>query len=561
MRRRDFIKHSAFTAAAAGTGLLLKGCSKSKEYDTIISGGFVIDGSGAPGRDMDVAIKGDRVVAIEAGMDTGKAVTVIDARGKAVSPGFVDPHTHTTIQLLVNPKAESKIRQGVTTEIGGNCGGSWYPVADADFEEDRDSLKERFDLDLTWRDLPGFFQRLEETPSSMNYATLVGNGTIRNAVMGPYDRPATEDEMTRMKALMRECMEAGAVGLSSGLEYTPSGFADTHELIELSKIAAEYGGIYATHLRSEDAKLIEAVDEAIEIRRKSGAGLQISHFKAAYPANWDKIDTAIEHVAAAEKELGNVLCDRYSYHAFSTGLSMFFPLWAREGKSKDFVKRLKDPSLDSKIRSYVEERGKTIGTWDKVLLSSVKTDANKHVIGKTVLAAANEAGKSNYEFMRDLIIAEENNVSMIGFAMSEDNLKKVLAHPLVIIGSDGNSLAPYGPLSEGNPHPRSYGTFPRVLGRFVREEKIMSLETAVRKMSGLAADKFHIAGRGYLKPGSFADVVVFDPDTVIDKAEWASPHQYPVGIEHVLVNGVPAVSEGEHTGATSGRILRNGAQV
>ncbi len=556
MRRRTFLSSAATAACVAGTGVLLSGCSTKKDYDLIISGGTVIDGSGSPGVKMDVAVSGDKIVAIAPNIDTKKAVNVIDARGKAVSPGFIDPHTHTDIHLLINPKAESKIRQGVTTEIGGNCGSSWYPIADADFEEDKESLKERFDLDLTWRDLPGFFARLDETPSCMNFASLIGNGTIRNAVMGPYEKPASADDMAAMKNIMRESMKAGAVGLSSGLEYTPSSLADTEELIGICSVVAEYDGVYATHLRSEDKYLIEAIDEAVEIRRKSGARLEISHFKAAYPANWDKIDTAIEHVEAAERELGGVLCDRYSYHAYSTGLSMFFPLWAREGKSSDFIAKLKDTSLDKKIRDHVEKRGKDIGSWDRVLLSSVRTDKNKHVEGKTVLVAAKEAGKPCYEFMRDLIIEEENNVGMIGFAMSEDNLKKVLANPLVIIGSDGNSLAPYGPLSVGKPHPRSYGTFPRVLGRFAREQGIMSMETAVRKMSGLAADMFGLTGRGYLKQGNFADVVVFDPDTVIDKAEWTSPHTYPVGIEHVIVNGVPVVNGEEHTGACPGRVLR-----
>jgi len=560
MKRRDFLKRSGGITVAgglAGASLLVKGCAAGKDYDLLIKGGMVFDGSGTPGREIDVAVKDDRIAAMGAALDPARAVEVIDAKGMAVAPGFIDPHTHTDVQLLVNPKAESKIRQGVTTEIGGNCGGSWYPVPEDEFEKDRESLKERYGLDLTWRDIHGFFDRLERSGSAVNFATLLGNGTLRSYVMGPYDRPAAEDELERMKRVVREYMEAGAVGLSSGLEYAPSSFADTGELIELCREVSRYGGVYATHMRSEADELLEAVEEAVTVAREAGASLQISHFKACYRRNWDKLDAAFSMVEEAERELGRVLCDRYPYHAYSTGLSMFFPMWAREGKTEDFISRLKDESLDEKLRAYVKSKEEQLGSWENVLISSVRTDRNRHVVGKRVLEAAKEAGKSCYEFIRDLIIEEENRVSMIGFAMSEENLKRVLAHPLVVVGSDGNSLAPYGPLGEGNPHPRSYGTFPRVLGKFVREEKIMPLETAVRKMSGLTADKFRLAGRGYIREGYFADIVVFDPDTVIDRATWTNPHAYPEGIGYVIVNGRIVVREGEHTGALPGRILRH----
>jgi len=559
MRRRDFMKRTAggsLAAGFAGSNILFQGCSTKKDYDLMIINGTVFDGTGGPGKTAAVAIKGDRIAAIGAALDSGKAAEVVDAAGMAVCPGFIDPHTHTDIQLLVNPKAESKIRQGVTTEIGGNCGGSWYPVPEDDFEKDRESLKERFDLDLTWRDMNGFFGRLEQSGSALNFATLVGNATLRSYVMGPYNRPATAEEIDSMKRIIREYMAAGAVGLSSGLEYAPSNFASTEELIELCREVSSAGGVYATHMRSEDDLLLEAIDEAVQIAREANVSLEISHFKACYKRNWDKLDAAFEKVEQAEREIGNVLCDRYSYHAYSTGMSMFFPLWAREGKTEDFINRLKDPKLDAKIRAHVKEREEMLGSWDNVLISFVRSDENKHVVGKTVLQGAKEAGKPCYEFARDLIIDEENRVSMIGFAMSEDNLKRVLAHPQVVVGSDGNSLAPYGPLGEGIPHPRSYGTFPRVLDKFVREENIMPLETAIRKMSGLVADKFGFEGRGYIREGGFADVVVFNPDTVIDKGTWSNPHQYPEGIDWVVVNGKIVIREGEHTGALPGRILK-----
>jgi len=559
MRRREFLKKGAAISTAAGFTLspLVTGCSAKKDYDLLIRGGTVFDGSGEPGYDADVAVAGDRIVKIAAGIDHRKAVEVIDASGMAVSPGFIDPHTHTDVQLLVNPKAESKIRQGVTFEIGGNCGGSWFPVPDDEFEESRENLKERYDLDLTWRDVNGFFGRLEQSGMALNYASLVGNGTLRSHVMGPYDRPATGEELARMNAAVREHMEAGCVGLSSGLEYAPSNFASTDELVELCREVSAFGGVYATHIRDESDRLLDAIDEAIAIGRRANLSVQISHFKACYRRNWDKLDAAIGKVEEAHRATGNVLADRYPYHAYSTGLSMFFPLWAREGKKEDFINRLKDPALDGKIRAYFKAQEDRIGTMDNVLISSVHTDKNKPLVGKTVLACAAEAGKGAYEFSRDLLIEEENRVGMIGFAMSEDNLKRVLAHPLVVVGSDGNSLADYGPLSEGNPHPRSYGTFPRVLGKFVREEKIMPLETAVRKMSGLTADAFTLTGRGYLREGMYADVTVFDPAAVIDLATWSDPHRYPAGIPYVVVNGTVVIREGDHTGELPGMLYRH----
>lgn len=559
MKRRDFLRRAggyAVLTGAVGAGFGIAGCSTKKEYDLLIRGGTVYDGTGAPGVVADVAVTGDRIVKVAPSINPKRAIEIIDAKGMAVSPGFIDPHTHTDIQLLVNPKAESKIRQGVTTEIGGNCGDSWYPVADIDLEKATESLKNRYNLDLSWRDLNGFFSRLIESGSAVNFATLIGNGTLRSAVMGPYDRRASADELAQMKSILDDYMKAGAMGLSSGLEYTPSNFADTDELIELSRVVAARNGVYATHMRSEDDRLIEAIDEAVRISRESGASLQISHFKACYKPNWDKLDQAFSLVEAANNELGHVLVDRYSYHAFSTGLSMFYPIWSKEGTSEDFINRLKDPTNDGKLRAYFAEREVKFGTWDNVLISSVYTDANKKYVGTTLLAAATDMGKPCYEFARDLLIDEENRVSIIGFAMSEDNLKKVMAHPLAVIGSDGDSLAPYGPLGEGNPHPRSYGTFPRVLGKFVREEKVMPLETAIRKMSGLTADKFGLTDRGYIRQGAFADIVVFNPDTVIDKATWSKPHTYPDGIGYVAVNGHLAVREGEHTGELPGRILK-----
>lgn len=559
--RRQFIKKTAGGVAFVGLGgynLVIKGCSKNKEYDLIISGGVVYDGLGNPGKEIDIAVKGDKIFLVGKPLMENQAKRVIDARGKAVSPGFIDAHTHTDVGLLVNPRAESYIRQGITTEISGNCGYSPFPIADSIFEEQKRRLKEEYDIKLNWKDIDGFFQRLEDKGMATNYATLLGHGSLRGKVVGFNDQPPTEDQIKMMKMLVAENMKAGALGLSTGLVYPPGSYGKTEEIIELCREVAMHVGIYSTHMRSEDDLLLEAMDEAITIAKEAQVSLQISHFKVAYPGNWSKIDAAISKIEEAKNEGINVLADRYPYIAGSTGLSYFFPLWARQGTTKEFMARLKNPDLDSKLRSYSEEQERKLGSWDRVLICHIFTEQNKKLEGKNIIEASRETGKEAYDFMRDLLIEEENRVGMILFAMNEDNLKRILAHPLVVIGSDGAAVAPYGLLSKGKPHPRHYGTFPRVLGKYVREEKIFTLSQAIQKMSSLVAQKFGLTKRGQLKEGFFADLVIFDPDKVIDLATWEDPHQYPRGIDYVIVNGKIVVSEGDHTGNLPGRILKRG---
>ena len=558
MNRRKFLKKTAGGTVFAGFSTLnLVGCAKPKAYDFIISGGMLYDGSGSPGRETDIAVRGDRIVEITPALDENKASAYFDVRGRAVAPGFIDPHSHTDVHLLINPKAESKIRQGVTTEIGGNCGYSHFPLSDQMFEERKEYLDKQWGFELTWKDVRGFFETMEAHKFSLNLAMLLGFGTMRGTVLGPYDRKPTADEFLLMKQLTRESMQAGVVGISTGLEYAPGSFSTTEELVEICREARKLGGIYATHMRSEQTEVLEAIDEAITISQEAGISLQISHLKTNYRENWDKLDQVFEKIETAQKELGHVLADRYSYHASSTGLGTLFPMWAREGTTEDVINRLKDKSLDAMLREYVGEMERKLGSWDKVLISSVPSEKNRHFQGKNVLESARETGKQCYEFIRDIVIEENNAVGMIKFGMSEDNLRKILAHPLLTIGSDGYSLAPYGPLGKGNPHPRSYGTFPRVLGKYCREEKLFPLETAVRKMTGLAAEKFKLKQRGFLREGYFADIVVFNPDTVIDTASWTDPHQYPEGIEFVMVNGQSVIRDGEHTGTLPGRMLRS----
>jgi len=559
--RRRFIRDGARVAvgvAAGANGFLLAGrAPKSGEYDLLIRGGRVYDGSGEDGILADVAVSGSEIEAVGR-LGGAQAKVVVDASGLAVSPGFIDVHDHTASELLVNAKAESAVRQGVTTIVGGNCGGSVFPVTELTLGEDAKGLKDEYGLDLDWRDLDGFFDRLGGQGIAINYATLVGQGTLRAASMGFNDRTPTDAELDLMKTLAARAMEQGALGLSTGLEYTPGSFASTQEIIELARVVVPFGGLYATHMRDEEDNVLEAIDEAVAIARGADCPLQISHFKIGYPRNWPKLDQAIAKVEDARRGGVDVFCDCYPYIASATGLSLFFPMWAREGQTADFIARLKDAALQDRLREALAGVEKNIGSWDKVRVSSVHTEKNAWVEGKTVLDAAARSGKGAYEFIRDLLIEEEDRVDRIAFTMSEDNLRRILAHPLVGVGSDGSAVAPYGVLGKGKPHPRLYGTFPRALGKYVREERLLPLTEMIRKITSIPAGRFGLEGRGSLRPGAAADIVVFNPATIIDRATWIEPAQYPVGVEYVVVNGAVVIEKGEHTGRLPGRTLRRG---
>jgi N-acyl-D-amino-acid deacylase len=556
--RRNFLKKSSKFVAAAGfggCGILLKGCALKKDFDLIIRGGYILDGSGAEAFEADIGISENYIKEIGQILSV-RGKSVIEAKDLVVCPGFIDAHDHTDVELLVNPKAESSIRQGITTLVSGNCGGSPFPIAEEIYEESKENLKELYQLDLTWRDINGFFSRLEEKGIALNYSTLVGQGAIRGAAMGFNDRPPSQEELEKMKKMVAENIESGAVGLSTGLEYAPGSYAKADEIIELCKVVAQNGGVYATHMRDEGDELLESLDETIDVARKTGVSVEISHLKIAYPRNWHKIDAALVKIEEAKKNGISIFCDRYPYIAGSTGLSFYFPLWAREGTTDEFLAKLKDPALESRLRAHVAEQEKKLGSWDKVVISSVVTEKNKIFEGKSVLEGAKKTGKSPYDFMKDLLIEERNRVGMVIFMMKEENLKRILAHPLVGVGSDGSAVAPYGLLHRGKPHPRHYGTFPRVLGKYVREEKIVPMPEMLKKITSIPAQKFGFGKRGTLKSGYFADIVIFDPDKVIDKATWTDPHQYPEGIEYVLVNGKVVIKEGDHTGDLPGKVLR-----
>jgi len=529
MNRRSFLANSAFFPT------LLRGfrTRQDRDFDVLVRGGSVLDGSGAPAERKDVGIRGEVVTAVS-DLTGATARRILDASGLTVSPGFIDVHTHSEEELLVNPKAESKIRQGVTTEILGMDGGSYEPRV--------------FSQEL---------RKLEEGGIALNAASFVGQGTIRGLVLGMSDRAATADEIEAMRKLARTAFEQGALGISSGLEYTPGGFAALSEIAELAKVMSGTQGLYATHMRNEDDRVLEAVEESIEIAERAGVGLHISHLKCQGKRNWGKLDSIFEAIRKAETRGVSVTMDRYPYIAYSTTLANLMPLWSREGGTEEFLRRLQSADDWPRIRAAMEEKIALLGSWDAVMISSVEREKNKPLQGKTIAEIVKERGEDPFLYTRALILEEKNRVGMVGFGMEEETTARVLAHPKCMPASDGIALADYGELRKGNPHPRSYGTFARVLGKYVREEKIMPLEEAIRKMTSLPAERFSLARRGRLATGFFADVVVFDPAKVRDRATFAEPHQYADGFEAVLVNGVVVFEGGERTEELPGKVIRS----
>jgi len=553
LSRRDFIKSSAGAGLLLGlTGTRFIRGSASETFDMVIKNGTLIDGIKNKTYRGDIGIVGERIQRI-GDLRGAKGKTVIDAANRVVSPGFIDIHTHTDVEILINRKAESKIRQGVTTELGGNCGSSPFPLKFplADYEK---QLAEEADIRIDWTDLEGFHAAIESGGTAVNHATLLGQGTVRGYVMGDEQREPTKGELEHMKKLVAEAMKQGAFGLSTGLEYTPGGFAETDEIIALCQIVAEYGGLYASHIRSEDKTVLEAVSEAIHIAETAGLSLEIAHFKAVGKTNWWKLPLMIDLVERAAERGLDITADRYPYIAYSTGLTILYPQWALEGGFEKLIVRLKDDKMRQSMKAETLKKVAGYG-WDKIVISNVNKKHNQWLIGKSIGETAASKKADPYEFMCDLIIDDESNVSHIGFGMNEETTEMVLKHPLVMLGSDGSSLAPYGPLGEGKPHPRNYGTFPRFLGYYIRERKLLPLPEAIKKVTSKPADKLGLMDRGSLKPGNFADIVIFDPETIADKATFIEPHQYPVGIDYVLVNGTTVIDHGRHTEKLPGKVL------
>ena len=558
--RRTFIKTTGMAGAGAATvgmSALLGGCTQQSKYDVLITGGMVIDGTGAGAISADVGIIGDQVVEMGSLKDNGSK-RLIDATGMIVCPGFIDIHSHTDLSLLVNPKAESKIRQGVTTEVAGQDGGSLAPLTDTQLKGLQEGYGTRYEVDINWKDFTGLFATLKKNQIGVNFISFVGQGTIRRLVVGNKNVRATARQIDVMKALVEQAMSEGAWGLSSGLEYTPGSFADEDEIAELGKVTRSFDGIYATHMRNEDDRLIEAVEEAIHIARKAEIPLEISHFKASGKRNWDKISQAFEIIEKANAEGMDITLDRYPYIAYQTTLRNLFPTRFRDGGTDAFVKRLQTPALLTRLKRAALAKIDMLGDWSAVMITRVSKEEHQVHIGKRVSEIVAESKEDPFEFVRQLLINENGSVGMVGFGMSEEEIKSVLTHPLVMIASDGGAAATYGPLSEITPHPRYYGTFPRVLGKYCRDNRFFDLPIAVHKMTGMPAQRLGLKDRGKVDVGLAADLVVFNPDTVNDRADFMNPHQYAQGIDYVLVNGAVVIDQGEHMGVLAGRVLQKG---
>jgi N-acyl-D-amino-acid deacylase len=552
--RRRFLQASGAFALQAALGewphLSL---AARPPLDLLLVGGRVVDGTGAAPFRADVGVRDGRIVAVEI-LEGAAAAETLDVRGLVVAPGFIDIHAHTDLGIFVDNLADSKVRQGVTTEVVGQDGSSVMPIDDRRRAERRESYRERYGVEVDAGDWEELFAALAAHGQLTNLVSMVGSGTVRAVAVGEDDRAATDDELRAMIALVEEGLAAGAAGVSSGLEYVPNAFATTDELIALARPAASSGLPYATHMRNEADAVEEALAEALAVSDGSGAPLQVSHLKAQGQRNWPKADRLLATIERAAAD-GPVRFDRYPYTAYSTGLSSLFPAWAKDGGTDAFLARLADASEAPRLRAAVDEKIAMMGDWNTIQIVDVGSDGPRGAIGRRIGSYAEERGADPYEVTVEILTASRNRAGIVGHGMSEENTRRILAHPLGAICSDAGARRSTGPLSEGSPHPRAYGSYPRVLGKYVREEQAMSLEEAVRKMSGLPAEILHLFDRGTIAAGKAADLAVFDPATVADTATFEAPHAYPRGIPHVIVGGRLAVREGAITGDLHGKVL------
>ncbi len=530
------------------------------DYDVIIRGGTVYDGSGSAPVVADVAITSDTIAAI-GDLSAASARTELDATGLAVSPGFINMLSWATESLIEDGRSQSDIRQGVTLEVFGE-GWSMGPLTDA---MRQDQLKRQGDIEfaIPWTTLGEYLEHLSARGISPNVASFIGATTLRIHEIGYDDRPPSADELERMRALVRQGMEEGALGIGSSLIYAPAFYAKTPELIELCRVAAEYGGMYISHMRSEANRLLEGIEELIIVAREAGIRAEIYHLKAAGEANWPKMDEAIALIEAARAEGLRITADMYTYPAGATGLDAAMPPWVQEGGHDAWVERLRDPAVRRRVAREMrtptdawENLYLAAGSADRLLLVGFKQDSLKYLTGKTLAEVAELRGTSPELTAMDLVILDDSRVGTVYFLMSEENIEKQIALPWVSFGSDAGSLAPEGVFLLSNPHPRAYGNFARLLGSYVRERGVIPLEEAIRRLTGLPAENLRIRRRGSLRSGYFADVVVFDPTTMQDHATFREPHQYATGVLHVFVNGTQVLNDGEHTGALPGRVVR-----
>ncbi|MGD2215681.1 MAG: D-aminoacylase [Gemmatimonadales bacterium] len=535
------------------------GCA-GPDYDVMIRGGTIYDGRGGAPYVADLAIASDTIAAIGS-LEDARGRVEIDASGMAVAPGFINMLSWANRSLIEDGRSQSDIRQGVTLEVMGE-GTSMGPLNDQMKEE---ALERQGDIryDIEWTTLGEYLDYLEERGVSTNVASFVGATTVRIYVLGYEDRAPSPAELEEMRGLVRQAMEEGALGLSTSLIYTPAYYADTDELVELAKVAGEYDGMYISHIRGEGNSLLESLDEFLTVARAADTRSEIYHLKASGRDNWHKIDSVFARVEEARAAGLPITADMYTYPASSTGLDAMMPPWVQEGGLQPWIERLQDPQIRERLAREItapqDEWDNTYlatGSPDGILLVSFKNQQLKPLTGKTLAEVAELRGTSPVETAMDLVVENGDDVGCVYFTMSEDNVKLKIAQPWVSFGSDAASLAPEGVFIESNPHPRAYGTFARLLGKYVREEGVVSLEEAVRRLTSLPASNLKIERRGSLAAGYFADVVVFDPQTIIDHATFAEPHQYASGVLHVFVNGTQVLDAGEHTGATPGRVVR-----
>ncbi len=545
-------------AVLAVAAFALNAAAQRESYDVLVRGGTVYDGTGGKPRKADVGIRGDRIVAVGR-LKGASAKAVVDARSLAVAPGFINMLSWSNVSLLADGRSQGEIRQGVTTEIMGE-GWSMGPLNQRIKQR---MLDEQDDLlyDIEWSTLSEYLLHLEKRGVSPNVASFIGATTIREYAIGLEDKPPTPEQMDLMRELVRREMEAGALGIGSSLIYAPAFYARTEELIELCKVAAQYQGKYISHMRSEEGRLIEAVEELIRISREAGLPAEIYHLKAAGEANWPKMDRVLAMVEDARRQGLKITADMYLYPAGSTGLNASIPPWALEGGYPELFKRIEHPETRRKISAEMrapqgwESLYQAAGSAERVKLIGFRSDALKPLTGKTLAEVARLRGTDPVETILDLVLEDRSRVDTVYFLMSEENIRKQLRRPWVSLGSDAASMAPEGAFLKRSTHPRAYGNFARLLGKYVREEKVLTLQEAVRRLSGLPATNLGLDRRGFLKEGMFADVVVFDPRTIADRATFDHPHVYALGVKQVFVNGVQVIKDGEHTGATPGRAL------
>ncbi len=559
--RHGFAGFLLLLILATGIGLASYAVTRQPErYDVLILNGTVYDGTGGEGTRADVAIRGDRIARVGS-LEGHGAGLVIDARGLAVAPGFINMLSWSTESLLVDGRSLGEITQGVTTQIFGE-GDSMGPLTP---EMTKRRLEAQGDItfDITWTTLAGYLQELERRGVSQNVASFIGATTLREYVVGLEDRKATPEQIRQMQRLVRQEMEAGALGIGSSLIYAPAFYAGTEELIELCRAAAPYRGKYISHVRSEGNRLIEAVEELLRVAREAKVPAEIYHLKAAGQKNWPKMDRVIAMVEAARAEGLSITADMYTYPAGATGLDAAMPPWVLDGGYEALFKRLRDPKERARIAQAIrtptdewENLYLAAGSADRVLLVDFKKPSMKKYTGLTLAEAAKQRGEDPVDTIMNLVLADESRVGTVYFMMSEENIRRQIRLPWLSFGSDAASMAPEEPFTRSSAHPRAYGNFARVLGKYVRDERVLTLGEAVRKLAALPAANLELEGRGLLKAGMFADLAIFDPATVADTATFEKPHQLAVGMKHVFVNGAHVLRDGEHTGVKPGRALR-----